>query len=122
MPRARGRALTTLAAALASGEIALDRSAPRSDVRRALLDVPGIGAWTAGYIAMRALGDPDVFLPTDIGVRNGLGSLGVDPSRAEQTAEAWRPWRSYAQMHVWKRAADAAPRPSRDPGVRDGRS
>ena len=109
MPRSRGRALVALCEALAEERIALDRSADRSDVRQAVLAVPGIGPWTAGYIAMRALGDPDVFLPTDVGVRKGLSSLGVEASRAEGAAEAWRPWRSYAQMHVWTLAAEAAP-------------
>ncbi len=109
MPRARGRALVTLCTRLASGEIALDRSADRSDVRRALVDLPGIGPWTADYIAMRALGDPDVFLPTDIGVRNGLRGLGLDHQRAEELSDGWRPWRSYAQMHVWSATADVAP-------------
>lgn len=101
MPRARGRALNNLCAALASGQINLDRSADRIDVRNALLALPGIGPWTAGYIAMRALGDPDAFLPTDIGVRNALKRLGENPEDAEQLSQAWRPWRSYAQMHLW---------------------
>jgi len=101
MPRARGRALNALCASLASGEIPLDRSADRADVRRALLAVPGIGPWTADYIALRALGDPDVFLPTDVGVRNALRASGEDPKRAERLSQAWRPWRSYAQMHLW---------------------
>ncbi len=107
MPRARGRALTLLCAALASGEIPLDRSAERSDVRRALLEVPGIGPWTADYIALRALGDPDVFMPGDVGVRNGMRALGLDAAGADQTSQAWRPWRSYAQMHVWSQAVEA---------------
>ena len=87
MPRARGRALTRLAAALADG---LD---PRD--RAALLEQPGIGPWTADYVAMRC-GDPDVMLETDLGVRRGLRALGAaaDPER-------WRPWRSYAVQHLW---------------------
>jgi len=112
MPRARGRELAAMCAALASGEIALDRSADRGDVRRALLEVPGIGPWTADYIAMRALGDPDVFLPTDVGVRNGLRALGLGQAHAETAGEAWRPWRSYAQMHVWSAATAATRTPS----------
>jgi AraC family transcriptional regulator of adaptative response / DNA-3-methyladenine glycosylase II len=109
MPRSRGRCLTALCAALASGEIPLDRSADRSDVRQALLDVPGIGPWTAGYIAMRALGDPDAFLPTDVGVRKGLKALGLERVDVDAAGEAWRPWRSYAQMHVWSAATVAVP-------------
>lgn len=101
MPRARGRALTGLCRALVEGRVALDRSADRDVVREALLELPGIGPWTAGYIAMRALGDPDVMLATDAGVRAGMARLGFDPSHTEAVAERWRPWRSYAQMHVW---------------------
>lgn len=109
MPRSRGRALVTLCARLAAGEIALDRSAERSEVRRALLDVPGVGPWTADYIAMRALGDPDVLLPADVGLRAGLRVLGVDAAAAQRVSQPWSPWRSYAQMHVWSAAVDTAP-------------
>jgi AraC family transcriptional regulator of adaptative response / DNA-3-methyladenine glycosylase II len=101
MPRARGRALTGLAEALASGAVALDRGADRDDVRRSLLELPGIGPWTADYVAMRALGHPDVFLPTDIGVRNAVAGLGHDPAAVVADSDRWRPWRSYALMHLW---------------------
>ena len=95
MPRARGRSLVGLAAALAGGSLVLEPGPARSDVRADLLALPGIGPWTADYIALRALGDPDVFLPTDIGVRNALRALGpADPER-------WTPWRSYALLHLW---------------------
>ena len=62
-----------------------------------LLDVPGIGPWTAGYVLMRGLGDPDVFLPTDLGVRAGLAAVGATAEHAAR----WRPWRSYAVHHLW---------------------
>lgn len=101
MPRARGRALVGLAQALASGDVALDRGPDRDDVRRALLELPGIGPWTADYVAMRALAHPDVFLPTDVGVRNALSRLGHDPAPVIAGQESWRPWRSYALMHLW---------------------
>jgi AraC family transcriptional regulator of adaptative response / DNA-3-methyladenine glycosylase II len=101
MPRARGRALVALCRALASGDIPLDRSADRDEVRRRLLAVPGIGPWTADYVAMRALGNPDVFLPTDVGARRALAALGVAPGTAEAISHRWRPWRSYALMHLW---------------------
>ncbi len=104
MPKARGRALVELCRALADGRVALDRSTDRDAVRQALLAVPGIGPWTAGYIAMRALGDPDVVLASDTGLRAGLALLGQDPARAAETAASWRPWRSYAQMYVWRAA------------------
>ena len=96
MPRARGRALVGLATALAEGRVVLDRGADRDDARGALLALPGIGPWTADYVAMRALGHPDVFLPTDLAVRRVLQGLGGDPD-----PERWRPWRSYALLHLW---------------------
>jgi AraC family transcriptional regulator of adaptative response / DNA-3-methyladenine glycosylase II len=99
MPRARGRALNAVAAALAEGSVVLDRSADRAEVRAALLAVPGIGPWTADYVALRALGDPDVFLPTDVGVRNAAARLGLDDPASRSAA--WSPWRSYALLHLW---------------------
>jgi AraC family transcriptional regulator of adaptative response / DNA-3-methyladenine glycosylase II len=101
MPRSRGRALVALCAALADGSIRLDRGADRDEVRRAMLAIPGIGPWTADYVALRALGHPDVFLPTDVGIRDALVRLGHDPARGPALAESWRPWRSYAQLHLW---------------------
>lgn len=109
MPRARGRALVGLAAALASGSVALDRGADRDEVRAALVALPGIGPWTADYVAMRALGHPDVFLPTDIGVRNALAGLGHDPAAVIAASDRWRPWRSYALMHLWNTLMPALP-------------
>lgn len=103
MPAARSRAVTALAAALAAGDVALDRSADRADLRRALLAVPGVGPWTAGYVALRALGDPDVFLPADAGVTAALKALPVTVDTA-----AWRPWRSYALLHLWTSLAAPA--------------
>ena len=94
MPRARGRSLTEMAAALAGG---LD---PRD--REAFLALRGIGPWTADYVAMRC-GDPDVLLETDLGVRRGFARLG-DPAGLVRRAEAWRPWRSYAVQHLWSLA------------------
>jgi AraC family transcriptional regulator of adaptative response / DNA-3-methyladenine glycosylase II len=114
MPGARGRALTGLARALASGEVALDRGADRGAVRRALLELPGIGPWTADYVAMRALGHPDVFLPTDLGVRNAVAGLGHDPAAVVADSERWRPWRSYALMHLWNTLMPAVPNPKED--------
>jgi AraC family transcriptional regulator of adaptative response / DNA-3-methyladenine glycosylase II len=101
MPRARGRALVGLCRTLADGEIRLDRSADRDDVRAALLALPGIGPWTADYVALRALGQPDAFLPHDIGVRDALRGLGRDPADATRLAATWSPWRSYALLHLW---------------------
>jgi AraC family transcriptional regulator of adaptative response / DNA-3-methyladenine glycosylase II len=101
MPRVRGRALVTLCRTLADGDVRLDRGADRDAVRESLLAIAGIGPWTADYVALRALGHPDVFLPTDIGVRDALRGLGRDPAAATALAEGWRPWRSYALLHLW---------------------
>lgn len=103
MPRARGAALIDACAKVADGTIVLDAGSDRAEARLALETVKGIGPWTAGYVAMRALGDPDVFLPTDVGVRHALAALGADPTPrgAIALAEAWRPWRSYALHHLW---------------------
>lgn len=100
MPRGRATALTTLCAALADGSLVLDRGADRASVRAGLLAIKGIGPWTADYIALRALADPDVFLATDAGTRQALARLG-----AASAAEEWRPWRSYAQVLLWRSLA-----------------
>jgi len=86
-PRTRARALIAVAGLAAEGELRLD----------SLTAIPGIGPWTASYVAMRALRDPDVFLPGDVGVRNALTRLGGTPD-----PERWRPWRSYAVMQLWR--------------------
>jgi AraC family transcriptional regulator, regulatory protein of adaptative response / DNA-3-methyladenine glycosylase II len=112
MPRARGRALIALCTTLAQGGVALDRSAERTAVRERLMAIAGIGPWTADYVALRALGHPDVFLPTDVGVRQALTRLGQDPKRAGEVAEPWRPWRSYALMHLWTSLRDGELRSS----------
>jgi AraC family transcriptional regulator of adaptative response / DNA-3-methyladenine glycosylase II len=104
MPRARARALVGLCAALAAGDLRLDPDGDRDEARQALLALPGIGPWTAGYVAMRALGDPDVFLVEDLGVRHALRRLGApdDVGAARALAQAWAPWRSYATQHLWQ--------------------
>jgi AraC family transcriptional regulator of adaptative response / DNA-3-methyladenine glycosylase II len=104
MPRARGRALAAVATALAEGSVVLDRSADRGEVRAHLLALPGIGPWTADYIAFRVLGDPDVFLPTDVGVRHAAARLGIDDVAGH--SEHWRTWRSYALIHLWSSLGD----------------
>jgi AraC family transcriptional regulator of adaptative response / DNA-3-methyladenine glycosylase II len=103
MPRSRGRTLVGLARALAEGEVILDPGVDRDEVADRLLALPGIGPWTVAYVRVRALGDPDAFLPTDLGVRRALGRLGQpdDPRGAAALAERWRPWRSYALFHLW---------------------
>jgi AraC family transcriptional regulator of adaptative response / DNA-3-methyladenine glycosylase II len=99
MPRSRRTALAALAAALADG-LRLDPGADPAEARAALLELPGIGPWTAEYVAMRALGDPDAWLPTDLGVRHGLARLGA----TARDAERWRPHRTHAVRHLWAAA------------------
>jgi AraC family transcriptional regulator, regulatory protein of adaptative response / DNA-3-methyladenine glycosylase II len=103
MPLARRSALLGLATSLANGDITLDCGADREETRRQLLSLPGIGPWTADYIAMRALRDPDAFLPGDLGVRHALQQLGEDgrPASARRLAWRWRPYRAYATVHLW---------------------
>jgi AraC family transcriptional regulator of adaptative response / DNA-3-methyladenine glycosylase II len=103
MPAARSKALINACAQLAGGNIVIDAGSDREQISRQLEALPGIGPWTASYVALRALGDPDVFLPTDIGVRNALRLLGAEssPRDAATLAESWRPWRSYALHHLW---------------------
>jgi AraC family transcriptional regulator of adaptative response / DNA-3-methyladenine glycosylase II len=115
LPAARRRALLSLAGAMASGDVALDPGADREDTERRLLALPGIGPWTTAYVSMRALGDPDAFLPSDLGVRSALAALGHDrsPATAAAVAQRWRPWRAYANLHLWRNLATAIPRSTR---------
>jgi AraC family transcriptional regulator of adaptative response / DNA-3-methyladenine glycosylase II len=101
MPGSRRRALQGLAGALASDPCLLEDGAER------LLALPGIGPWTANYIAMRALHDTDAFLATDLGVKHALDRLGHDsrPAAAEALSQAWRPYRAYALQHLWAATA-----------------
>jgi AraC family transcriptional regulator, regulatory protein of adaptative response / DNA-3-methyladenine glycosylase II len=95
---ARRRTVHALAAALAGGGIALDPGADREEARRALLAVPGIGPWTAALVGLRGLADPDVWLPGDLALRKSLAALGRTDADA---ATRWRPWSSYAVLHLW---------------------
>lgn len=97
MPASRRRTLRGLAAALADGRVVLDPDTDWDEAERALLPLPGVGPWTAAYLRMRALGDPDVFLGTDLGVRKALAALGI----ADSSGLRWRPYRSYAVVHLW---------------------
>jgi AraC family transcriptional regulator of adaptative response / DNA-3-methyladenine glycosylase II len=104
----RSQSIIALAKAHVSGELSLDSAVhhnPSATIER-LAELPGVGAWTAHYIAMRALGWPDAFPKEDIAVRNALG--GIRPKEAEEISQAWRPWRSYAVLHLWSKRADLA--------------
>jgi 3-methyladenine DNA glycosylase/8-oxoguanine DNA glycosylase len=101
MPRARGEAVRTFARAVRSG-LELDRASGSDALRASLVALPGIGPWTAEYVALRGAGDPDGFPASDLGLRHALGN-GRPASAAEvqRAAAAWRPWRGYAAMHLW---------------------
>ncbi len=126
MPTARRRALLSLATALARDELVLDAGADREQARGLLRSLPGIGPWTAAYVAMRALRDPDAFLPTDLGVRHALEGLGHDgrPAAAERVAERWRPYRAYAVQYLWASltsSGESTPRSGRARGLESDR-
>ena len=112
MPAGRRRALGALAHAVEGGAVVLDAGADPDELRRSLVALPGIGPWTAEYVAMRALRDPDAFMPTDLGIRRGAAARGLpeDPGGLVAHAEAWRPWRSYAMAHLWALPAAGTPR------------
>ena len=95
---ARRRTVRGLATALADGSLALGPGVDRDEAGRALLALPGIGPWTAALVALRGLADPDVWLPGDLALRRSLAALGSSDADA---ATRWRPWRSYAVMHLW---------------------
>ena len=114
--RLPARTLATVVGAgrdLADGTLALSVGDDPEDLRRRLVARPGIGPWTAGYVALRVLGDPDVLMDGDVallaGARN-LGLVSAEEPRPHQFKElarrgaAWAPWRSYAAMHLWRSA------------------
>ena len=97
---ARSRAIIAFAQACAGGSLRFNATQPPETVMKQLVALPGIGPWTAHYIAMRALRWPDAFPKEDIAIRNNLG--GLKPAEAEARSQQWRPWRSYAVMHIWE--------------------
>jgi AraC family transcriptional regulator of adaptative response / DNA-3-methyladenine glycosylase II len=109
MPNTRRTTFTTLVAQLADGTLHLGVQSDWTETRAQLLSLPGFGPWTADVIAMRALGDPDAFLPTDLGIRRAAQELGLPSTPAALTARAaaWRPWRAYAVQYLW--ATDSHP-------------
>lgn len=102
-PDARKNTLRTLVATLAAGGIDLGPGADRERARARLAELPGIGPWTVETIAMRALGDPDAFIPGDLGIRLAARDLGLPhtPGALTRHAARWRPWRSYAVQYLW---------------------
>jgi AraC family transcriptional regulator of adaptative response / DNA-3-methyladenine glycosylase II len=112
LPTARAATIRYLARAVARGDLALDAAAGLDDFVARLTRIPGIGPWSAHYIALRALGETDAFPSSDLGLRRALtNGAGVAPSAAEieRLAEAWRPWRGYGAIYLWTEAADERP-------------
>lgn len=103
MPRSRRRTLTSLIAALAGGEVDLSVGSDWRQVRAALATLPGFGPWTIESIAMRSLGDPDAFIPSDLGIRRAAAALGLptSPSALIARSAEWSPWRAYAVQYLW---------------------
>jgi AraC family transcriptional regulator of adaptative response / DNA-3-methyladenine glycosylase II len=103
MPRSRAAALIGVATAIADGTVVVDPGADRDELRADLLALPGIGPWTVEYVMMRAVGDPDAFLASDLGVRRALEAHDLDgrAPAATRRAAGWSPWRAYANAHLW---------------------
>ena len=112
LPAARRASLGALVTALANGELDLGPATAWDDARRALARLPGFGPWTIEMIAMRALGDPDAFPATDLGVVKAARALGLPstPAALAAASAAWRPWRAYAVQHLWATADHAVNR------------
>jgi len=100
MPGSRARSVISLARAVADGALVLAPNADIDSTLERLRALPGVGEWTAQYIAMRALAWPDAFPHTDLGVMKALHES--NPRRVLEAGEAWRPWRAYAVMHLWQ--------------------
>ena len=106
-PRRRLDTIVAVCRALADGELDVHVGADPVELDRSLQAMPGVGPWTAGYVALRVLGATDVLLSTDVAVRKGAAALGLPAAADALTARstAWAPWRSYAGMHLWRAAA-----------------
>jgi 3-methyladenine DNA glycosylase/8-oxoguanine DNA glycosylase len=96
----RARAISSLANEVDAGRLSLERTAPLDATIAALEAIPGIGPWTAQYIAMRALGWPDAFPHPDVAAMKAMPQQGA--AAALRHAEQWRPWRAYALIHLWR--------------------
>jgi AraC family transcriptional regulator of adaptative response / DNA-3-methyladenine glycosylase II len=114
-PAARISTIVRVAEALATGELVLDVGESRDDLTARLTALRGIGPWTAGYVAMRVLGSPDILLTSDLALRQGAVRLGLPARAAELAAHGsrWAPWRSYAGMHLWRAASGNGAAPIR---------
>jgi AraC family transcriptional regulator, regulatory protein of adaptative response / DNA-3-methyladenine glycosylase II len=104
MPRARAATIRALARAVCDERISFEGILATADFLARLCEIPGIGKWTAQYVAMRALAEPDAFPSGDLGLLHALGL--ESPGELERRAEAWRPWRAYATMYLWTIASE----------------
>jgi AraC family transcriptional regulator, regulatory protein of adaptative response / DNA-3-methyladenine glycosylase II len=111
-PASRIRTIVGVAEALASGDLSLDLATPVDEFEANLVRLPGVGPWTAGYLAMRVLGNPDVLLASDLIILQSATALGLPgTTRAlEAHGDRWAPWRSYAALHLWRARPVAAAR------------
>jgi AraC family transcriptional regulator, regulatory protein of adaptative response / DNA-3-methyladenine glycosylase II len=103
-PATRVRTIVGVAEALVTGELTLDLATPVDEFEASLTRLPGVGPWTAGYLAMRVLGNPDVLLTSDLVILHSATALGL-PGTAKGLAaygQRWAPWRSYAALHLWR--------------------
>jgi AraC family transcriptional regulator of adaptative response / DNA-3-methyladenine glycosylase II len=121
MPMKRRDTFAALVEALRRGQLSLGAGSDRDEAMNALASIPGVGPWTRQVIAMRALGDPDAFPESDLGVRHGAELLGLPPTPAAlvERSQIWRPWRAYAVQYLWSvddhRINEWPPRPSTNP-------
>ncbi len=120
VPGPRRATIRAVAAAIADGTLVLGAGADRAEASARLLAIPGIGPWTAGYIALRALGDPDQLLVGDLAIRKAAARLGLpeDPTALHQHGSRWSPWRSYANHHLWASLSQPVPAPVTQETVR----
>ena len=97
-PATRVTAIRRVAEAVATGDLPLGPATPVAELRERLLALPGVGPWTAEYLAMRVLGHPDAFPATDLVLKQSAAALGI----ADSPRPSWAPWRSYAALHLWR--------------------
>jgi AraC family transcriptional regulator of adaptative response / DNA-3-methyladenine glycosylase II len=111
LPAARAGAIRALSRAVLRGEVDLASSVLTDNITEGLLGVKGIGEWTAQYVAMRAFGEPDAFPADDLVLRQMAGDgVALTRTRLLERADAWRPWRAYAAMYLWREAAERSTR------------
>ena len=103
VPASRRRTLVAVAGAVAEGRVVLEPGADIAETTRRLVELPGVGPWTAAYVALRALGDSDAFLVGDLALARAAARAGLPSTwpALRARAEAWRPWRGYASLWLW---------------------